>query len=105
MGFGSVLFLCWVLFIVIGSIISGLATAGPKHIDAFCKGQSFDSKLEWLTEPIKEIDGNLNNQTNHYMCSQVCPCPQAAVAPWLNMTEEEMNLFERTLTPPAGPDM
>lgn len=67
--------------------------AGPKHISAFCRGQTYDSKLEWLTEPIQTIDGNLNNQTNHYMCSVACPCPEELAGPWLNLTEEELNLF------------
>jgi hypothetical protein len=36
--FGTVLMGCMVLFLVVGSIITGLSMAGPKHIDAFCQG-------------------------------------------------------------------
>ena len=85
--FGSILLVCWVLFGVIGAVITFFSAAGPKQMDAFCRGETYANNLEFLTDAVSTIDGKLINQANHFMCSVMCPCPEDLSKPWLSLTE------------------
>lgn len=36
------------------------------------------------------------------MCSLICPCTKAAVAPWVSLGEVQLNKWNRTLSTGAG---
>lgn len=101
--YGSVLFFLWMIFLVVGSLITGLSAAGPKHIEGFCNGEGMASQLSFLTDTIEYVDGTLNNQTNVNMCSRICPCDVDKMSEWTALSESELNAFNRTKqAPPAS---
>jgi hypothetical protein len=98
MSYGFVLTLVWFVFILVGGIVTGLATALPQAIQDTCDGKELEGS-EQLVDTIDTIDSAINDYSGHLMCSYLCPCDQDDAQKWVLMTEEKLNEFERTKVP------
>lgn len=110
--YACMLFVSWMLFIIIGGVLSSAALGSPKYIQSFCDDvgnynndtpTKKEEHLQFVIERIKDIDEELIGTMNKFMCSVACPCDKDGVNAWTDtMTEQEMNKFGRTLEEPTS---
>lgn len=86
----------WLTILVIGVMVSAVASSGPSVIQGYCDGDPLRSTLDPLIDQIYVIDHAVIDYPTKYMCSAYCPCWTPYISKWLNMTEPELNRFNRT---------
>jgi len=71
--YGIILSLVWIVYFVIGGIVTTLATQVPDEIQKSCGGEG-NPNLEQLIEVIDTIDTTVGSYSGQLMCSYLCPC-------------------------------
>ena len=99
--YGVTLFVAWIIFLIMGSVVTSVSISGPEQIQAFCDGESSEN-VDWIRDSVDEIDSTINHFASQYMCSYLCPCEAVAMSPWLQESDETLNSFNRTKYPPTG---
>lgn len=94
--YGVPLFFVWMVFFIVGCILTGVSTSAPEEIQAYCDGESEDN-VQWLKDTIAEIDTSLNDYSSSYMCSEECPCPKERITEWLELGEKKLKSFNRVV--------
>lgn len=95
--YGISIGLIWIVFIIVGSIVTAVSTVSSENIGKMCDGDA--SVGDGAAAYFSDIDGLLNNQTANNMCSTICPCDSAAAAPWMALDEATLNYWNRTKSP------
>ena len=101
--YGTMLTLVWLVFVIVGGIVTGLGTAAPEAFDQVCVGAETGSSFQEFRNLAVDVDLGLQS-INSAMCSQLCPCDAEAVAPWFALEESYLNTFNRTKTQPTSSD-
>lgn len=55
--YGISIGLVWIVFIIVGSIVTGVSNVGPKQIKSICDGESAKGFAEEYIDYVYEIDG------------------------------------------------
>ena len=96
-GYGTTLFFVWIVFIIVGAILTAFAFLRPEQVQQLCTVGAGDSKVAFIGDVIQSADKSVGSVVNSKMCSQYCVCPTAAANDWLNKPESYLNEFGRTL--------
>jgi len=80
------LFVAWLGFLVVGCVVTGVSTQGLAEIQEFCDSGA-GTKVEWISDAIKEIDTSVNLYASTYMCSNLCKCAQSGTQAWRDMDD------------------
>lgn len=96
--FGIPLMMVWLVFLIMGSVVTGVSTTSQDTLQEFCDGDAPDSVM-WLSNTINAVDEAVNSYSGQLMCSEYCPCPSELVQPWKQLGESVLNNYNRTLIP------
>lgn len=95
--YGVALFFVWLIYFIVGGIVTGISTTGPQMIQDVCDGNI--ENTDWISEGIEEVDITIGSYQSQMMCSLFCPCSALDAQPWLDMQEDELNEWKRTKKP------
>lgn len=91
--FGGCLLPVWILFFVSAYMCDAFTNSALMPVEEFCNK---NKTPELLWNYVTNIDTDFHNLQNKWMCSKQCPCDMKQAAPWLDMTEAELNKWGRT---------
>lgn len=98
-GYGTIMFFVWIIFIVVGAILTAFAFLSPDQVQSLCKVGTGNSRVAFIGDAVQSLDKTLNSVVNAQMCSQYCVCPTNATGVWLSKSESYVNGFGRSLKP------
>ena len=85
----------WLVFLIVGAVVTGVSSQSQESIQEFCDGDSHDAVM-WLTNGINTVDNVVNSYSGELMCSYDCPCATESIQPWLALSESELQAFNRS---------
>ena len=92
--FGIFLAPVWVMFFISSISMGRFTKAASSNLDAFCGDAVEQDGI--LADYTSHIDGRFSAMADKWMCSRMCPCKAEVVAPWLQLSEAELQKVGRT---------